>query len=184
MRRTTVDLVPLVYLVCQVFMVERNQSGEPDKPNRPDRPETTLHLMAARIEMMPQNMVLSPYSPLKWYCGKYRISLARGHMILVRNCLCSLFDSFFGLDLQRSRPFINGTSGFQEVGSSTSRSPSYRYRFLHEPRHQCGTGSWELLGTHDLIAPSTGIGAKRENRPDMFFGRYPILFGHNLPTLE
>ena len=92
MRRTTVDLVPLVYLVCQVFMVERNQSGEPDKPNRPDRPETTLHLMAARIEMMPQNMVLSPYSPLKWYCGKWHVSIPKGHRL--RYVIVWVCDSF------------------------------------------------------------------------------------------
>ena len=35
---------------------------------------------------------------------------------------------------------MNGTSGFQEVRSSTSRSP-ISYRFLHEQRHQFGTGS-------------------------------------------
>ena len=39
---------------------------------------------------------------------------------------------------------MNGTSGFQEVRSSTSRSPSYRYRFLHEQRHRFGTGAWHL----------------------------------------
>ena len=39
---------------------------------------------------------------------------------------------------------MNGTSGFQEVRSSPSRSPSYRYRFLHEQRHRFGTGAWHL----------------------------------------
>jgi filamentous hemagglutinin family protein len=39
---------------------------------------------------------------------------------------------------------MNGTSGIQEVRSSLSRSPSYRYHFLHEQRHQFGTGSWPL----------------------------------------
>ena len=33
---------------------------------------------------------------------------------------------------------MNGTSGFQEVQSSTSRSSSYR--FQHEQWHQFGTG--------------------------------------------
>ena len=55
---------------------------------------------------------------------------------------------------------MNGTSGFQEVRSSTSRSPSYR--FLHEQRHRFGTGAWHLFRTHDLIALSTGISTKRE----------------------
>ena len=59
---------------------------------------------------------------------------------------------------------MNGTSGFQEVRSSTSRSPAYR--FLHEQRHQFGTGSWHLFRTHDLIALSTGISTKREKVPD------------------
>jgi len=57
---------------------------------------------------------------------------------------------------------MNGTSGFQEVQASISRSPSYRYRFLHDQRHQFGTGSWYLLRPHDLIALSTDTGTKRE----------------------
>ena len=40
---------------------------------------------------------------------------------------------------------MNGPSGFQEVWSSTSRSPAYR--FLHEQRSQFGTGAWHLLRT-------------------------------------
>jgi hypothetical protein len=59
---------------------------------------------------------------------------------------------------------MNGTSGFQEMRSSTSSSPSSR--FLHEQRHQIGEGTWRLLRTHDLIALSTGISAKREKAPD------------------
>jgi filamentous hemagglutinin family protein len=39
-------------------------------------------------------------------------------------------------------------------------------RFLHEPRHQFGTGSERPLRTHDLIALSTGISTKRETVPD------------------
>ena len=61
---------------------------------------------------------------------------------------------------------MNGTSGFQEVRSSTSRSP---YRFLHEQRHRLRTGAWHLLHTHDLIALSTGISTKRETVPDTIF---------------
>lgn len=38
---------------------------------------------------------------------------------------------------------MNGTSGFQEVRSSTSRLQSYR--FLDEQRHQFVTRSWQLL---------------------------------------
>jgi hypothetical protein len=35
---------------------------------------------------------------------------------------------------------MNGTSGFQEMQSSTPRSPSYR--LLHEQQPQFGTGFW------------------------------------------
>jgi hypothetical protein len=59
---------------------------------------------------------------------------------------------------------MNDTSGFQEVRSSISRSPSYR--LLHEQRHRFGTGAWHRFGTHDLIALSTGICTKREKIPD------------------
>ena len=60
---------------------------------------------------------------------------------------------------------MNGTSGFQEVRSSTSRSPN---RFLHEQRHRFGIGSWHLLHTHDPIALFTGISTKRVKVPDTF----------------
>jgi hypothetical protein len=43
---------------------------------------------------------------------------------------------------------MNGTSGFQEVRSSASRSPSNR--FLHEQRHRFGTGSWQLFPNEEL----------------------------------
>jgi len=59
---------------------------------------------------------------------------------------------------------MNGTSGFQAVWASTSRSHSHR--FLHEQRPQFGTGSWPLFRTHDLIALSAGISTKRETVPD------------------
>ena len=65
---------------------------------------------------------------------------------------------------------MNGTSGFQEVRSSTSRSPAYR--FLHEQRHQFGTGFCQFLPTHDLTVLSIGISTKREEVPDAFFGSY------------
>jgi filamentous hemagglutinin family protein len=83
---------------------------------------------------------------------------------------------------------MNGTSGFQEVRSSTSRSPSYR--FLHEQRHQFVTGAWYLLHTKELprLAPQVSmitrllsssqnrsayranISGMREQVPDTFFG--------------
>jgi hypothetical protein len=62
---------------------------------------------------------------------------------------------------------MNGTSGFQEVRSSISRSPSYR--LLHEQRPEFETDCWRLLRTHDLIALSTGISTKREKVSDTFF---------------
>jgi hypothetical protein len=55
---------------------------------------------------------------------------------------------------------MNGTSGFQEMRSSSSRSSTNR--FLHEQRHRFGTGIWHLLRTHDLIAFSTDITVKKE----------------------
>ena len=63
-------------------------------------------------------------------------------------------------------PAMNGTSGFLEVRSSTSRSPSYR--FLHEQRYRFGAGAWHLLCTHDLISPCTGVSTKREPVPETF----------------
>jgi hypothetical protein len=58
---------------------------------------------------------------------------------------------------------MNGTSGFQEVRSSPSQSPSSR--FLHEQQRQFGTGSWQLR-THDLIALAIDISTKLERFPD------------------
>jgi hypothetical protein len=43
---------------------------------------------------------------------------------------------------------MNGTSGFQEVRSSTPRSSTNR--MLREQRHQFGTGSQYLLATKEL----------------------------------
>ena len=62
---------------------------------------------------------------------------------------------------------MKGTSGFQEVRSSTSRSPAYR--LLQEQQHQFGTGAWHLFPTHDLIALSTDISTKQETVPDTVF---------------
>ncbi len=81
---------------------------------------------------------------------------------------------------------MNGTSGFREVRSSTSRSPTNR--LLHEQRHQFGTGSWHLLRTHDLIALSTDISTKRETVPDTVFipklnTGYQLLARHRLCAL-
>jgi hypothetical protein len=43
---------------------------------------------------------------------------------------------------------MNGASGFQEVRSSSSRSPTSR--FLREQRHQCGTGFGHFLHAKKL----------------------------------
>jgi hypothetical protein len=61
---------------------------------------------------------------------------------------------------------MNDASSFQEVLSSTSRSSSYRYRFLHEQRHQFGTGPWYLVrsllsSSHNYIALCVGICIRR-----------------------
>ena len=55
---------------------------------------------------------------------------------------------------------MNGTSGFQEMRDSISRSLSGR--FVHEQWHQFGTGSWYLLRTRDSIALPTGISTKKK----------------------
>jgi hypothetical protein len=55
---------------------------------------------------------------------------------------------------------MNGTSGFEEVQPSTSRSSSDYV--LHEQRHQSGKGSSHVPRTQDLIALSTDISTKRE----------------------
>ena len=47
---------------------------------------------------------------------------------------------------------MNGTSGFQEVRPSTSRSTADR--FLHEQRHQFGEGCWYHL--HAPLAALNG----------------------------
>ena len=61
---------------------------------------------------------------------------------------------------------MNGTSGFEEVQSSTPD---------HQPIGSCTSnsinseiGTWCLLQTHDLIAFSTGISTKREKVPKTF----------------
>jgi hypothetical protein len=59
---------------------------------------------------------------------------------------------------------MNGSSGFQKVRSSPSRSPSDYV--IHEQRHQFGKGSWHLLHIHGLIDLFTGISTKREKVPD------------------
>ena len=62
---------------------------------------------------------------------------------------------------------MNGTSGFQEVRSTTSRSPSFR--LLYEQRRQFVRSAWQLFRTHDLIALSTDINTKREKVPNTIF---------------
>jgi hypothetical protein len=68
---------------------------------------------------------------------------------------------------------MNGTSGFQEVRSSTSRSPAYQ--FLHEQRHQCGTGFRLLLHTHNLIALSKASAQSEKRFLDAVFSSQNII---------
>jgi len=51
---------------------------------------------------------------------------------------------------------MNGTSGFQEVRSSHSRSPSYR--FLHEQRHRSDTDSLYLSTCGTILSPMKNWG--------------------------
>ena len=50
---------------------------------------------------------------------------------------------------------MNGTSGFREVRSSTSRSQADC--LLHEQEHQCGTAYRHPFLTYDFIALSAGV---------------------------
>jgi glutamine cyclotransferase len=61
---------------------------------------------------------------------------------------------------------MNGTSGFQEVGSSASCLTLYR--FLHKQRHRLRVDAWDLRATHDHIALSTGISTNRDKTPKTF----------------
>ena len=71
---------------------------------------------------------------------------------------------------------MNGTSGFLEVRSSTSRSTLSR--FLHEQRYRFGASAWHLLRTHDLLSPCTGISTKGEPVPKIF-SRSPLALRSN-----
>jgi hypothetical protein len=59
---------------------------------------------------------------------------------------------------------MNGTSGFREVRSSTSRSQADC--LLHEQEHQCGTASRHPFPTYNFIALSAGSSTKREMGSD------------------
>jgi hypothetical protein len=61
---------------------------------------------------------------------------------------------------------MSGTSGFQEVRSSTSRSPSNR--LLHEQQHRSGTDTWQFIRNHNCIASSTTNRIKRRRVPDIY----------------
>lgn len=54
---------------------------------------------------------------------------------------------------------MNDASDFQTVRSSTFRSLSYLYRFLHEQRHQCGTGFGHLSSPYAFL----GLAKKIKN---------------------
>jgi hypothetical protein len=56
---------------------------------------------------------------------------------------------------------MNGTSGFGEVRSFTSRSTTNR--LLQEQQSQFGTDFWHLLRNQNLISLSTSIRTKQEN---------------------
>jgi len=62
---------------------------------------------------------------------------------------------------------MNGTSGFQEVRSSTSRSSARR--LLQAQRHRFEKGSWRLFRIRDFIALSLSISTKREKLPYITF---------------
>ena len=87
----------------------------------------------------------------------------RSHQFHVRNRSCALRDSIILQALQKE-PAMNGTSGFGEVRSSTSRSSTNR--FLDEQRHQFGTGS-----DNHFHAPSLRL--RKNITSSMHRKRYP-----------
>lgn len=58
---------------------------------------------------------------------------------------------------------MNGTSGFREVRTTTSRSHSNRLLYQQQPHF--GTGFLNLLQADKFITCSTGISAACENVP-------------------
>jgi hypothetical protein len=79
--------------------------------------------------------------------------------------MCALW--LVSLPGSSTEPAMNGTSGFQEVQSSSpDRQPG---RFLHEQRHQCGEDSWHFLRIYDLSTLSTDIRTSREKATDTIF---------------
>ena len=87
----------------------------------------------------------------------------RSHQFHVRNRSCALRDSIILQALQKE-PAMNGTSGFGEVRSSTSRSSTNR--FLRGQGYRSGTGSWRIFDAHNLIALCTGSSANIEKVSD------------------
>jgi hypothetical protein len=110
---------------------------------------------------MPQDVKPSPYTPKKVLL-KIPYRFTTKHQLLARSRACVTGFSYWTFKGASQ----NGTSGFQEVRCSTSRSSSSH--FLHEQRPQFGTGAWHLLHIQDLIALSTGISTKQEQVPDTF----------------
>ena len=111
-----------------------------------------------------QDKVSGAHALLKWYCGKCNASIARSdirrYVVVCMGCR-----HVFPLDLQMS-PVMNDASGLREMRSSIFRSTLSC--FLHEQRHQCGTGFWPLLRAHNLIALCTCISTKRGKGPGTF----------------
>jgi len=118
---------------------------------------------------MSQDMESSPYNPKKVLL-KMPYRFTRSDQLLVHSSICVRCDWFPSTGSSKESA-MNGTSGFQEERSSTSRSPWSR--LLHEQRHRFGTGACRLLRTHNLIALSKRISTKRENHsyltPFLFF---------------
>jgi hypothetical protein len=119
-------------------------------------------------------MATSPHPPQTGLLPIMPYRFNRSHQLLVRNRLCALFDSIILQDPHKE-PAMNGTSGFEEVRSSTSRSPylsvaarttaSIREGFLG---HQVVMKNRLLPSSFDHIALCAGIRAIGKTVPATF----------------
>ena len=75
-----------------------------------------------------------------------RIGLAKGNQLLVAPVYVRYVTGFSRTEFSKE-PAMNGTSGFQEVQSSTTRSSTNR--LLREQRHRFGTGPGTFSATHE-----------------------------------
>src|SRR4051812_145856 len=98
-----------------------------------------------QVGYMPQAIGPSPY-PQKTCCENGRIGLASGNLLPVHSHLYKLCDWLFSQGLS-TEPTMDGTSGFPDMPSSSSRSP-----FISVPQQRHIEACFRyLFHTHALI---------------------------------